>query len=301
MAQQQLQQRKTSSDTGFISKYINEQNNSSDEEKEIEMFESPDYEPFVAKFRKYKPEMTQVEKESILTRGLINLRINPHMRDIMVKMFDYDLEVSDLEAEIFLVKEKIETVFNFIDVSFQLLDGPFEKTVALLNKQMEKLRNYYDRKATLNMAQSESIVDLFRFFARKDSVLSKVLNGDFSGFTLEFEPDLTQESEQKMDTTSQEPQPKSMEVESQPKIEWLCNKKLWVSDFELTLDGLVGDGSHIITELMDWESSGPTYSFNELRDILCEKQRHVSMQISCIYLVLPTLEGIKENFDHQDN
>ena len=64
------------------------------------------------------------------------------------------------------------------------------------------------------MAQSESIVDLFRFFTRKDSVLSKALNGDFSGFTLEFEPKLTQESEQEMDTTSQEPQPKSMEVES---------------------------------------------------------------------------------------
>ena len=118
---------KTHPDNGFISKYINEQNNSSDEEKEIKVFESPDYEPFVAKFRKYKPEITQVEKESILTRGLINLSINPHMRDIMVKMFDYDLEVSDLEVEIFLVKEKIEIVFNFIDVSFQLLDGPFEK------------------------------------------------------------------------------------------------------------------------------------------------------------------------------
>ena len=111
------------------------------------MFESPDYEPFMAKFWKYKPELTQVKKEEILTRGLINLRFNPHMRDIMVKMFDYDLEVSDLEREIFMVKEKIETIFNFIDVSFQLLDGPFEKTVALLNKQMVKLRNYYDRKA----------------------------------------------------------------------------------------------------------------------------------------------------------
>ena len=69
--------------------YINEQNNSSDEEQEVEVFESPDYEPFMAKFWKYKPELTQVEKEDILTRGLINLRFNPHMRDIMVKMFGY--------------------------------------------------------------------------------------------------------------------------------------------------------------------------------------------------------------------
>ena len=161
------QQRKSSSDPGFIAKYINEQNNSSDEEKEVEVFESPDYEPFLANFRKYKPELTQVEKGDILARGLINLRANPHMRDIMVKMFDYDLEINDIENEIFMVKEKIEPIFNFIDISFQLLDGPFEKSVALLYKQMIKLRNYYDRKATLNMAQSESIVDLFRFFCQK--------------------------------------------------------------------------------------------------------------------------------------
>ena len=52
------------------------------------------------------------------------------------------------------------------------------------------------------MAQSKSIIDLFRFFSRKDSVLSKALNGDFSGFTLEFGPELTQETEQEMETTT---------------------------------------------------------------------------------------------------
>ena len=77
MAQQQ--QRKSSSDASFIAKYIGDQNESSDEETEIEVFESPDYEPFMAIFRKYKPGLTQVEKEDVLTRGLINLRTNPHM------------------------------------------------------------------------------------------------------------------------------------------------------------------------------------------------------------------------------
>jgi len=113
------------------------------------------------------------------------------------------------------------------------------------------------------MAQSESIVDLFRYCARKDRILSQALQGDFSGFTLETQ------SEQEMDTTTQEPQPKLMEVESQPKIEGLCNKRLWVSDFELTFDGLDGDGSSVVSEFVDWESSGTTYKFNELRDILC--------------------------------
>ena len=51
--------------------------------------------------------------------------------------------------------------------------------------------------------------------------------------------------------------------------EWLCNRKILTSQFEATLDGLEGDGQSIINEFVDWESSGPTYSFNELRDALC--------------------------------
>ena len=53
-------------------------------------------------------------------------------------------------------------------------------------------------------------------------------------------------------------QHKFMEVESQSKSEWLCNRKLRTSQFEATLDGLVGDGQSIITEFVAWESSGPT-------------------------------------------
>ena len=117
------------------------------------------------------------------------------------------------------------------------------------------------------MHHSESIIDLFRFCARKDRVLSQALESDFIGF--KFESEKKQAPEQEMDSTNYEPQPKLMEVESQSKIEWLCNKKLWVSDFKLTLDGLVGDGLSIIKEFVDWESSAPTYSFNELRNALC--------------------------------
>ena len=36
------------------------------------------------------------------------------------------------------------------------------------------------------------------------------------------------------------PQPKSMKVESHSKIEWLCNRKLLVSNFVKIFDGLVG-------------------------------------------------------------
>ena len=73
------------------------------------------------------------------------------------------------------------------------------------------------------MAQNESIIDLFRYCARKDRVLSQALQGDFSDFTWETQP----ETEQEMDTTTEEPQPKLMGVKSQLKSEWLCNKNCW--------------------------------------------------------------------------
>ena len=97
----------------------------------------------MANFRKINPGLSVEDREDILTRGLINLRTNPHMRNIMQKMFDYDLEESDID-ELFMDKEKLEPIFNFIDVTFQLLDGSFNKAVALLNKKLSKLRKYYD-------------------------------------------------------------------------------------------------------------------------------------------------------------
>ena len=62
------QQRKSSTDATFIAKYIDEQNQSSDEEPEIEVFESPDYEPFMANFRKINPGL------SVVDRGYFNER-----------------------------------------------------------------------------------------------------------------------------------------------------------------------------------------------------------------------------------
>ena len=95
--------------------------------------------------------------------------------------------------------------------------------------------------------------------------MSQALEGEFTGFV--FESDTKQAPLR--DETNNEPQPNSMEVESQSKFEWLCNKKFLISDFEATFDGLVRDEQSIISEFVDWESSGPTYTFNELRNALC--------------------------------
>ena len=90
----------------------------------------------------YRPELSETKTERVMTTGLINLRENPHMPEIMRKMFDYNLEASDLEKDLFSIKEKSEPIFNFIDVSFQLLDDPHDQSIALLIKNLMALRNY---------------------------------------------------------------------------------------------------------------------------------------------------------------
>ena len=107
------------------------------------------------------------------------------MTDIRSKMFNFDLEISDIEMDLFSVKENIERIFNVIDLSFQLLDGPVDDKVASLIRKLNELRRYYDRKSTLNMHHSETIIDLLRFCTRKDKVLSQALEGDFAGFIFE--------------------------------------------------------------------------------------------------------------------
>ena len=62
------------------------------------------------------------------------------MVDIIRKMFDFDLEVSELDNNLFSVTEKIEVIFNFMDIFFQLYDGPEDVIVASLLKKMNNLR-----------------------------------------------------------------------------------------------------------------------------------------------------------------
>ena len=91
----------------YVANYLKAQDhNSLDEEREaIETFEFEDFEPFMVSFWRYRPELSKTEKQSVMMRGLINLRENPHMEEIMGKMFDFDLEISDIEKELFSVKE----------------------------------------------------------------------------------------------------------------------------------------------------------------------------------------------------
>ena len=67
---------KKSSST-FITKYLKEQNQSSEEEQEVESFEFDDFKPFMVSFHWYREDLSETEKQSLMARGLITLRENP--------------------------------------------------------------------------------------------------------------------------------------------------------------------------------------------------------------------------------
>ena len=41
------------------------------------------------------------------------------------------------------------------------------------------------------------------------------------------------------------------------------------------MDSLKGDGQGVFNEFVDWESAGPTFDFNELRDALCGEAKYL--------------------------
>ena len=175
---------KSGADTAaYVANYLKAQDASSDEETEdLELLECGDFDPFMASYRKCKKELPAPEKQKFLYQAQCKIRDNLIMVDTIRKMFDFDLEVSELDNNLFSLKEKIEVIFNFMDLFFQLYDGPEHPIVASLLKKMVKLRKYYDKKATLNMYHSETIVEIFRYCVRKDPILSVALYINFEGF-----------------------------------------------------------------------------------------------------------------------
>ena len=112
---------------------------------EVESLKFADFEPFMALFCTCRLELSAEEKQEYLHKGQCNIRKNPIMVDIIQKMFDFDLEVSELDNELFFVKEKMELIFNFMDLFFQLYDGQNDPMFASLLKKMNNLRSYSDK------------------------------------------------------------------------------------------------------------------------------------------------------------
>ena len=116
--------------------------NSTSEEvaENVENFEFPDFETFMAPFRKYKKDMSEEDKATFLTGKLEEIIKCANLKEIIYKIFDYDLEVAVIEAEIFSNATLMETVFNFMDVSFKLYPDTPDSTFAIAAGYMNDLR-----------------------------------------------------------------------------------------------------------------------------------------------------------------
>ena len=59
-------------------------------------------------------------------------------------------------------------VFKYMDLFFQTYPSNTEERYKKAAKMMKDLCKYYDKKACLNLKHTESIIDVFRFWIRKD-------------------------------------------------------------------------------------------------------------------------------------
>ena len=95
--------------------------------------------------------------------------------------------------------------------------------------------------------------------------MAKLLDQEPGGFDIS----LKEENTQRETITAVAPQPSSMEVDTQSNLDKLVSKNPPVSEVKQTLDNIKGDGHNILAQFVDWQASGPSYSFHELRNELC--------------------------------
>ena len=75
-------------------------NRASDEDTGIiEGIEFPYFSPFMAYYCKYKKDLSETAKIAFMTNVMESLRNNYLMRVFIRKMFDFDVEVDELERE----------------------------------------------------------------------------------------------------------------------------------------------------------------------------------------------------------
>ena len=111
-----------------------------------------------------------------MSDGMESLRNNELMRGLIERVFDFDREVDESEREIFSIPSRMELMFNYMDLSFQLFPSSSDETFKIIAKNLNELQRYYDRKSCLNLGHSDKIIDIFRYCIRKDNFLSKYLD-----------------------------------------------------------------------------------------------------------------------------
>ena len=107
----------------------------------------------------------------------------------------------------------MEVVFNYIDLTFQLLPATSDEAYTKHATYLHTLLRYYDKKSSFSMSHSEKIKDVFRYCIRKDPYLAKHLDQQNDGIDKSQNPDTAQNN------ADIAPQPSSMEVDTQSNLD----------------------------------------------------------------------------------
>ena len=141
------------------------------------------------------------------------MKLAVQMQTNTITKFTFRLQsYSDIEKKIFHKQTLMATVFNCIDLSFQLCSASSDEAFAIACRHMHDFCKYYDRKYSIFVHQNKQTVDIFWFCIRKDKPLSKYLEKEFAGFD-EFSANTMNIGP----VENNAPQPTIMEMESASK------------------------------------------------------------------------------------
>ena len=108
-------------------------NSASDEDTGVfEELSFPDFPPFMASFRKYKKDLSELAKIALTTDGMENCKNHELMPGFIKRMLDFDLEVDEMEREIFSMPERMKLACDYMDLFFQLCPSTLMKRSKLL-------------------------------------------------------------------------------------------------------------------------------------------------------------------------
>ena len=100
--------------------------------------------------------------------------------EVIELMFDFELDISEIEQKMVSIPTTLGIIFNYADLFFQLYSGTEDETYCKVVEAMDKLRKYYDKKASINYSHSEMLIDIFRFCIRNDISVSKLIGKSVS-------------------------------------------------------------------------------------------------------------------------
>ena len=117
--------------------------------EETEVFdecEFPDFTPFVARVCTYKRDLSDTNKNALMSTGMESLRGSVYTKGLIERLFDFERDITLVESEIFDRPDRMEVVFKYIDLTFQLLPTPSDEAYTKHAKYLHTLLQYSNKK-----------------------------------------------------------------------------------------------------------------------------------------------------------